>query len=399
MNFIKQIFSKTSLQQQQPKSLNQNSDFSILDPSFTQVRTKDAKLLIKDMNKLEQVLKFQPESINEQLKRCYALHIILKSVHYQVINKVIISCQQNQIKPISLNIQPKTAATTNINQTCQIMSDQQMIATQLQNSMYLNVCDQFQLYEQIHQNESEFMNIYFNYIQRISQNSDVYNSCKIHQYPNQDEILNTQFQFFWLFKIINMLNFKLSFIPYLQQAFNQKTQNSFIIRDIAYLIYKDCLMEYGFLRNEITDMIDSYSQFQVNDLLQFYQLVFIMLEINKKMQIFYNMRQNFALDSSSVREIKLFSIEKKQLIEIENFISKAQLLNTAQFKQSLIIPYQKIVVENLLKVMQDPSHIQNSFPKESITSKNIKKINESLYSPLNSKQITKSNYSRQLSKS
>ncbi|CAD8166341.1 unnamed protein product [Paramecium octaurelia] len=398
MNFIKSIFSKPSAPQQQQQPKNPNSDFSILDPQFTQVRLRDAKLLIKDMRRLEQVVNYQPESINEQLKKCYALHIILSSDQYQAIDKVIMCCEKNNIKPVAHNTQARTAVTTNINQTCQILSDQQMIATQYQNSMYLNVSDQLQLYEQIHQNESEFMNTYFNYIQRITQNSDIYNSCKFHQYPYQDETFNRKLQFVWLFKIINMLNFKLGFLPYLQFSFNQKTQNSFIIRDIAYLIYKDCLLEYGFLRNEITDMIDSYSQFQVRDSLQFYELVVIMLEINKKMKQFYEMRQQFALNSSSVRDVKWFVIEKKQLIEIENFVSKAKLLNTAQFKKSLMVPTQKIVMENLQKVMMDPSLMENSFLKEPTTAKNIKRINELLYSPLNSKQIKISNHSRQLSK-
>lgn len=30
------------------------------------------------------------------------------------------------------------------------------------------------------------------------------------------------------------------------------------MRDIAYMVYKDCLLEYGFLRNEITDMVEAY---------------------------------------------------------------------------------------------------------------------------------------------
>ena len=32
-----------------------------------------------------------------------------------------------------------------------------------------------------------------------------------------------------------------------------------MIRDIAYMVYKDCLLEYGFVRNEVTDMMESYS--------------------------------------------------------------------------------------------------------------------------------------------
>ncbi|CAD8145343.1 unnamed protein product [Paramecium pentaurelia] len=398
MNFIKSIFSKFSVPTQQQKPINQNSDFSVLDPKYTQVRLRDAKLLIKDMKKLEYVLNYQPESINEQLKKCYTLHIILSSDQYQVIDKVVSFSEQNHIKPIIQNTQTKAAATTNINQTCQIMSDQQMIATQFQNSMYLNVSDQLQLYEQIHQNESEFMNIYFNYIQRITQNFDIYNSCKFHQYPYEDETFNRKLQFVWLFKIINMLNYKLAFIPYLQFLFDCKTQNSFIIRDIAYLVYKDCLMEYGFLRREITEMVESYSQFQVRESLQFYELVIIMLEINQKMKLFYDMRQQFALNSSSVRDIKWFVVDKKQLIEIENFISKAKLLNTVQFKKSLMVPTQKVLMENLQKLILDPSLMENSFLKEPITAKNIKKINELLYSPLNSQNIKISNHSRQLSK-
>ncbi|CAK68900.1 unnamed protein product (macronuclear) [Paramecium tetraurelia] len=398
MNFIKSIFSKSSTSQFQQKSKNQASEFSILDPQFTQVRLRDAKLLIADLRKLEQVLNYQPQTINEQLKKCYALHIILSSDQYQVIDKVVYYCEQNQIKPIRQNIQTKTAATTNINQTCQIMSDQQMIATQFQNSMYLNVSDQLQFYEQIHQNESEFTNNYFNYIQRVTQNSDIYNSCKFHQYPYEDETFNRKLQFVWLFKIINMLNYKLAFIPNLKFLFNCKTQNSFIIRDVAYLVYKDCLLEYGFLRNEISDMVESYSQFQVRESLQFYELVVFMLEINKKMKIFYDMRQQFALNSQSVRDIKWFEIDKKQLIEIEHYTSKAKLLNTVQFKKSLMVPTQKNQMENLQKIMLDSSLLENSFMKEPTTAKYNKKNNAQQYSPLNSKQTRISNHSRQLSK-
>ncbi|CAD8146240.1 unnamed protein product [Paramecium octaurelia] len=398
MNFIKQIFSKPSTSQIQQKPKNQTSEFSILDPQFTQVRLRDAKLLMADSKKLEQVLNYQPQSINEQLKKCYALHIILSSDQYQVIDKVVQYCEQNHIKPIRQNIQAKTAATTNINQTCQIMSDQQMIATKFQNSMYLNVSDQLQFYEQIHQNESEFTNNYFNYIQRVTQNSDIYNSCKFHQYPYEDETFNRKLQFVWLFKIINMLNYKLAFIPNLQFLFNCKTQNSFIIRDVAYLVYKDCLLEYGFLRNEISDMVESYSQFQVRESLQFYELLVFMLQINKKMKLFYDMRQQFALNSQSVRDVKWFDIDKKQLIEIEHYISKAKLLNTVQFKKSLMVPTQKNQLDNFQKFMLDPSLLENSILKEPTTAKYTKKNNDQQYSPLNSKQTKISNHSRQLSK-
>lgn len=59
-------------------------------------------------------------------------------------------------------------------------------------------------------------------------------------------------------------------------------------------------------------------------------------------------------------------------------------------------------MENLQKLMLDPSLMENSFmkvfymiySKEPTTAKNIKKFNELLYSPLNSKQIRISNHSR-----
>ncbi|CAD8074650.1 unnamed protein product [Paramecium sonneborni] len=400
MNFIKSLFSQSNPQQKRVLQRNA-AESSILDIQFTQVRLQDIKIITKDLRKLEEILKYQPETINEQFKRCYSFHVILSSDQVQSIEKIVQyfeNYQQNYCKQTFQNTKSKTMATQNINQTNMYTNEQKMITVQYQNSMFLNVSDQIQLFEQINQNEKGFMNIYFNYIQRITQNNDIYTSCRFQQYPIQDDAHNRKIQFMWLFKIINLLNFKLSFIPYFQFNFKHKTQNTFIIRDIAYLVYKDCLVEYSFLRNEITDMLESYSSFQIKESLQFYELILIMKEVTNKMNIFYEMRSLFALNSASVRDLKWFTIEKKQMIEIDNYISKIKLLNTSQFKKSLMIQNQKYVMENSQKAFQDSNQLDNSFKKEPTTAKNIKNSNECLYSPINLKLFKIGEHSRQQSR-
>ncbi|CAD8070104.1 unnamed protein product [Paramecium sonneborni] len=397
MNFIKSLFSQSNPQQK--KIAHKKAvESSILDTQFTQVRLQDIKIISKDLKKLEEILKYQPETINEQFKRCYSFHIILSSDLLQSIEKIVQyfeNYQQNLCKQKFQITQSKTLATQNVNQTNIYTNEQQTFSIQYQNSMFLNVSDQIQLFEQINQNENGFMNIYFNYIQRITQNNDIYTSCRFQQYPIQDDAHNRKLQFLWLFKIINLLNFKLSFIPYFQLNFKHKTQNTLIIRDIAYLVYKDCLVEYSFLRNEITDMLESYSSFQIRESLQFYELILIMKDVTYKMKIFYDMRSSFALNSASVRDVKWFTIEKKQMIEIDNYISKIKLLNTSQFKKSLMVPTRNYVMQNLSKQSQDTNSLDNSFKKEPITAKNKKKSNDLLYSPLKLNQYKGGEHSRQ----
>ncbi|CAD8067758.1 unnamed protein product [Paramecium primaurelia] len=400
MNFIKSLFHQSSPQQKkivQKKAVGS----SILDSQFTQVRLQDIKILSKDLKKLEEILKYQPETINEQYKRCYSFHVILSSDYTQAIDMILKyfeTHQHDQCKQTLQTTQTKTMVTQHVNQTTQNIYDQKINLISQQNSMFVNVADQIQLFELINQNEQGFMNIYFNYIQRIAQNNDIYSSCRFQQYPYQDDTHNRKLQFLWLFKIINLLNFKLSFIPYFQFNFKNKTQNTLIIRDIAYLIYKDCLVQYAFLRNEITDMLDCYSQYQIKESLQFYELILIMKDITKKLTIFYEMRSSFALNSESVRDVKWFIIEKKQMNEIDNYISKIKLLNTSQFKKSLMVPTQKHVIDNFQKALLDPNLLDNSFNKEPTTAKQIKISNELLYSPLKLKQQKRGEHSRQQSR-
>ncbi|CAD8145548.1 unnamed protein product [Paramecium octaurelia] len=400
MNFIKSLFHQQSSQQ---KKVVQKKEVgsSILDSHFNQVRLSDIKIISRDFRKLDEILKHQPETVNEQFKRCYSFHVILCSDYTQSIEMILKyfeTHQHAQFKQTFQSTHSKTMATQHVNLTIQNINDQKMNTVQSQNSMFLNVSDQIQVFELINQNEQGFMNIYFNYIQRISQNFDVYSSCKFQQYPYQDDSHNRKLQFLWLFKIINLLNFKLSFIPYFQFNFKHKSQNTLIIRDIAYLIYKDCLVEYAFLRNEITEMLDSYSSFQIKESLQFYELILIMKDITSKLTIFYQMRSSFALNSESVRDVKWFIIEKKLMIEIDNYISKIKLLNTTQFKKSLMVPNQKNLISDFQKAQQDPSPLDNSFHKEPTTAKQIKMCNELLYSPLKLKQIKRGEHSRQQSR-
>ncbi|CAD8177597.1 unnamed protein product [Paramecium octaurelia] len=317
---------------------------SIYDANSQTVKLEDIKAVIQNERKRKLLFSRQTTSILEELKVLYTIHMMLIADQISDFDQVTLSFQQGKII-FGKSQDHRNLKTCQANHTVTHQTQQQQ-----QTIMYLNSSE---FPSQFDDFEKELTKLYYSYLQRAVNNCDIYYSSQRMQYPYQDEYNNRRVQYLWLFKLLNLLNFKLAMIPLIQKIISKQLIISNIVKDITILIYKDCVNEYLFFKKEVEEQLEFYSQFSVKDAISFYELFTQLKFVTDRLKLFHNLRSLF-IKHEKIREFTWFVLDKQLEKDIETYIQKAKLINTTQFKNSLQVPNQKAAYEHLSKQLQQP---------------------------------------------
>ncbi|CAD8107677.1 unnamed protein product [Paramecium primaurelia] len=327
---------------------------SIYDGNSQTVQLEDIKAIIQNEKKRKLLFSRQTNSILEELKVLYTIHMMVIADQINDFDQVTQCFQQGKIifgKPQD----QRNLKTCQANHTVTLQTQQQQ-----QTIVYLNSSEFPSQFDDI---EKELTKLYYSYLQRAVNNCDIYYSSQRMQYPYQDEHNNRRVQYLWLFKLLNLLNFKLAMIPYIQKIISKQLQISNIVKDITILIYKDCINEYLFFKKEVEEQLEFYSQFSVKDAISFYELYTQLKFITDRLKLFHNIRSLF-IKHEKIKEFNWFVLDKQLEKDIETYIQKAKLINTTQFKNSLQVPTQKAAYEHLSKqlLLPKPQKLETLLP-------------------------------------
>ncbi|CAD8094882.1 unnamed protein product [Paramecium sonneborni] len=336
---------------------------TIYDTNSQIVQLEDIKAIIQSEKKRKQLFNRSTTSILEELKVLYTIHMMIIAGQIDDFDQVTQCFQQGKI--IFGKIQDQRHIHTyQVNHTVSLQTQQQQ-----KTICYLNSSEYTSQLDDV---DTELTKLYYSYLQRAANNSDIYYSSQRMQYPYQDEFNNRRVQYLWLFKLLNLLNFKLAMIPFIQKIIPKQLIITNIVKDIAILIYKDCINEYLFFKKEVEEQIEFYSQFSVKDAISFYELYTQMKFVTEKMKLFHNLRYQF-IRHENIRVFNWFVLDKSLEKDIENYIQKAKLINTTQFKNSLQVPSQKAAYEHLSKQLLLPKPQKDIYQKQVLSPENQKK--------------------------
>ncbi|CAD8082457.1 unnamed protein product [Paramecium sonneborni] len=142
-------------------------------------------------------------------------------------------------------------------------------------------------------------------------------------------------------------------IPMIQKLIFTETDFTQIAKDIAILIYKDCVNEYIFLKKEIEEQMEQYLQHNVKDVISLFELYIQTKQITNSLILFHNFRNHF-LKYERIEEFSWLRMEKHTEKDIELYVQRIKLINSTQFKNTLKVPSQKEMFENLQQKMTQP---------------------------------------------
>ncbi|CAK63311.1 unnamed protein product (macronuclear) [Paramecium tetraurelia] len=325
---------------------------SIYDANSQTVKLEDIKGVIQNERKRKLLFTRQTTSILEELKVLYTIHMMLIADQINDFDqeRYRIYAKEDNFWKVLRSAKPKNLlGQSHCNPLNSTIAINNYVFEFFRSIIQYDV----QFPSQFDDFEKELTKLYYSYLQRAVNNCDIYYSSQRMQYPYQDEYNNRRVQYLWLFKLLNLLNFKLAMIPFIQKIISKQLIISNIVKDITILIYKDCVNEYLFFKKELEEQLEFYSQFSVKDAISFYELFTQLKFVTDRLKLFHNLRQLF-IKHEKIREFTWFVLDKQLEKDIETYIQKAKLINTTQFKNSLQVPNQKAAYEHLSKQLQQP---------------------------------------------
>ncbi|CAD8171458.1 unnamed protein product [Paramecium octaurelia] len=341
MNYFKSIFQKKQNKNVIDQALSEKS--TIYDQNSLTVHLDDIKAIIKCQQRRRE-LYFRPtKSLLEQLKVLYSLHMMIISEQINDENELIECFSQGKIICQQYNNQ-RCAQSSFLNNTVGGQTNHNSNEVQMNYSEY-----PIKFYNV----EIEFAQQYYSYMQRVANNLDIYYASQKMQYPYLEENQSRKIRFLWLFKLTNMINFKISMIPMIQKIIFQESDFTQITKEITILIYKDCINEYLFIKKEIEEQLEQYQQQNVKDTISLYELYIQAKQITNSLKLFYNIRNHF-LKYERIEKFNWLQVEKQQEKDMELYVQRIKLINSSQFKHTLKVPSQKDIYDNLQQKMTQP---------------------------------------------
>ncbi|CAD8176039.1 unnamed protein product [Paramecium pentaurelia] len=341
MNYFKSIFQKKKSQNVIHQSLAEKS--TIYDQNSQTVHLDDIKAIIKCQQKRKELFFRPTKTLLEQLKVLYTLHMMIISEQINDENELIKCFSQGKIVCQQNNNQ-RCIQTSFINNTVGGQSNLNS------NDVQMNFSEYPIRFNTV---EIEFAQQYYSYLQRVANNLDIYYSSQKMQYPYIEESQSRKIKFLWLFKLMNMINFKLSMIPMIQKIIFQETDFTQITKEIAILVYKDCIYEYLFIKKEVEEQLEQYQQHNVKDTISLYELYIQTKQITNSLKLFHNIRNHF-LKYERIEKFSWLQVEKQQEKDIELYVQRIKLINSTQFKNTLKVPSQKDIYDDLQQKMTQP---------------------------------------------
>ncbi|CAD8078560.1 unnamed protein product [Paramecium primaurelia] len=341
MNYFKSIFQKKKSQNVIHQSLSEKS--TIYDQNSQTVHLDDIKAIIKCQQKRKELFFRPTKTLLEQLKVLYTLHMMIISEQINDENELVECFSQGKIVCQQNNNQ-RCIQTSFINNTIGGQSNLNS------NDVQMNFSEYPIRFNTV---EIEFAQQYYSYLQRVANNLDIYYSSQKMQYPYIEESQSRKIKFLWLFKLMNMINFKLSMIPMIQKIIFQETDFTQITKEITILVYKDCIYEYLFIKKEIEEQLEQYQQHNVKDTISLYELYIQTKQITNSLKLFHNIRNHF-LKYERIEKFSWLQVEKQQEKDIELYVQRIKLINSTQFKNTLKVPSQKDIYDDLQQKMTQP---------------------------------------------
>ncbi|CAK83531.1 unnamed protein product (macronuclear) [Paramecium tetraurelia] len=343
MNYFKSIFQKKKNRNVIDQTSSETS--TIYDQNSLTVHLDDIKAIIKCQQRRRE-LYFRPtKSLLEQLKVLYSLHMMIISEQINDENELIECFSQGK----QFNVQ-RCAQSSFVNNTVGGQTNHNSNEVQM-NYSEVKTIDIIQKYPiKFYNVEIEFAQQYYSYLQRVANNMDIYYASQKMQYPYLEENQSRKIRFLWLFKLTNMINFKISMIPMIQKIIFQESDFTQITKEITILIYKDCINEYLFIKKEIEEQLEQYQQQNVKDTISLYELYIQAKQITNSLKLFYNIRNHF-LKYERIEKFNWLHLEKQQEKDVELYVERIKLINSSQFKHTLKVPSQKDIYDNLQQKM------------------------------------------------
>ncbi|CAD8165626.1 unnamed protein product [Paramecium pentaurelia] len=167
---------------------------------------------------------------------------------------------------------------------------------------------------------------YFQYLQKLAVNIQVFHACKVQQYPLFQEgqkFIDIQTKLLWLFKISNLVNSGLGQMEILKQAL-QMVPEDMLLKEIVLVYWSDIIVFYNFLSKEILQLLDYYRHLATHICLQFYELYLQLFQIRNSISDLYKYRKHFDRDNV-IKQPKWFDVNKPVHKQIEEFMLKQKL--------------------------------------------------------------------------
>ncbi|CAD8063356.1 unnamed protein product [Paramecium sonneborni] len=167
---------------------------------------------------------------------------------------------------------------------------------------------------------------YFQYLQKLAVNIQVFHACKVQQYPLFQEgqkFIDIQTKLLWLFKISNLVNSGLGQMEALKSAL-QMVPEDLLLKEIVLVYWSDIIVFYNFLSKEILQLLDYYRHLATHICLQFYELYLQLFQIRNSISDLYKYRKHFDRDNV-IKQPKWFDVNKPVHKQIEEFMLKQKL--------------------------------------------------------------------------
>ncbi|CAD8155467.1 unnamed protein product [Paramecium octaurelia] len=167
---------------------------------------------------------------------------------------------------------------------------------------------------------------YFQYLQKLAVNIQVFHACKVQQYPLFQEgqkFIDIQTKLLWLFKISNLVNSGLGQMETFKSALLMVPEDM-LLKEIVLVYWSDIIVFYNFLSKEILQLLDYYRHLATHICLQFYELYLQLFQIRNSISDLYKHRKHFDRDNV-IKQPKWFDINKPVHQQIEEFMLKQKL--------------------------------------------------------------------------
>ncbi|KAM3145611.1 hypothetical protein pb186bvf_002385 [Paramecium bursaria] len=173
---------------------------------------------------------------------------------------------------------------------------------------------------------SNIQTSYFQYLQKLAVNIQVFHACKVQQYPLFQEgskFVDIQTKLLWLFKISNLVNNGLGQTELLKQAL-QLVPQDLLLKEIVLVYWSDIIVFYNFLSKEILQLLDYYRHLASNICLQFYELYIQLFQIRNSISELYKFRKHFDRDNV-IKQPKWFDVNKPVHKQVEEYMLQQKI--------------------------------------------------------------------------